>query len=268
MLQKTTFELSSRNKYGNNCEYFQFSFGGAREPKNGEIDFVQGTNTCREGLILNMRQSIVAGSKIQPTDKFRMIFKWTASEKHLDKDLEVIDGWLKRSIPVLQAFDRAAGWPLTKIYKIDCKQDWLKPYYFLSSRRWMKSSYLVSLYVLLVRMCKDERITGFKDLKGLIATIEKLTKSSNLKCDGPYVKGSLPYWEAIMKGYPRLFRKRKMDYYWNIERLTNSQSNSGSAEGIHLLTCGSTKYPEVRKELLKIKDELNTKKKVKQEAAS
>ena len=104
-----------------------------------------------------------------------------------------------RAAAVLKAFDKLAGWPLTRVYKLDVgsKSDWLQAYYFWSSRRWMKASYLVSLYVLLVRMCKDTRIDGFKDFDGMVKKIQKAINSGTpLKNDHSYVKTSLPYWKA------------------------------------------------------------------------
>ncbi len=126
----------------------------------------------------------------------------------------------------------------------------------------MKSSYLVSLYLLLIRVCRDDRITGFKDFYSLVAVIDKIDRSTKkLVTDNGYISSSKPYWEAIMKGYSRLFRKRKMVYYWDKERL--GSGNNGGGEGIQNLVTGATSYTEVRKELNEIKKEIDSKKKSK-----
>ena len=258
MLQKTVFEYANKSSYSAaGTDYFGFSFGCAREPVDGKIELVNSTHTCREGLMANMRTRITGASTAQPTDKTRMIFFWKASNVNKIKDQELIDGWINRAIPIIQAFDRLAGWPITRVYKVDCGQDYVNAYYFHSSRRWMKSSYLISLYVMLVRMCKDKRITGFKDFKGLVKLMETLTvKAPFLVVDQAYVEASFPYWEAIMRGYPRLFRRRKIQYYWDTTRLGES---AGSYEGLQYLVKGDTRYKEVRNELLVIKNELDEK---------
>ena len=88
----------------------------------------------------------------------------------------------------------------------------------------------------------------------MVKVIQKcIAGGGNLKCDHTYVKDSLPYWEALLKGYPRLFRQRKMAYYWDSSRLGR---NTSSSEGIQYLVKGNTSYEEVRKELVKIKKEL------------
>jgi len=258
MLQKTTFSFSDNTTPS---DYSGFNFGCAVEPEDGKIKLVSGVHTCREGLFYNMRSRIMSETgATQPTDKMRMIFRWYASKSARDSEKEAQTNWVMRTIPVLQALDRIAGWPLTRVYKLDVgsRGNWLQAYYYHSSRRWMKSSYLVSLYVLLVRMCRDERITGFKDFDGLVKVVSKaLTSTTPLKSDGGYVKTSLPYWEAVMKGYPRLFRKRKLPYYWDSSRLNGS---NGGAEGIQYLVNGDTQYTEIRQEVLKIKKELDAKK--------
>jgi hypothetical protein len=260
MLQKTTFKLEPYGALGTSSEYAGFNFGCAQEPKDGKIKLVHSYHSCREGLMSSMRSRITGKSDVeQPTDKMRIIFRWAAAGNNNKKDLKAIDGWIERSVAVLQAFDRLAGWPLTRAYRIETNYDsWLRAYYFHSSRRWMKSSYLVSLYTLLVRMCKDERIAGFKDFDGLVKIVGKITKAGGLRIDNTYVKDSLPYWKAIMTGYSELFRQRKLAYYWDTGRL--SGDSLGGAEGVQYLVKGDTRYTKIREKLLDIKKQLDSKK--------
>jgi hypothetical protein len=259
MFQKTTFSYHDPSASPN---YSGFNFGCAQEPKDGVIKLVSGTHTCREGLFHNMRSRISGSGGNQPTDRMRMIFRWYASKNDREKQMAENEAWALRSVSVLQAFDKIAGWPLTRVYKLDVgssNNSWLQCYYYWSSRRWMKASYLVSLYIMLVRMCKDERIRGFKNFDGLVKVIEKVISSgTSLKYDHSYVKSSMPYWEALMKGYPDLFRQHKMPYYWDTSRLGGS---SGGSEGIQYLVNGDTRYTDVRKKLLEIKRDLEAKKK-------
>ena len=110
---------------------------------------------------------------------------------------------------------------------------------------------------MLVRMCKDPRVKGFKDFDSLVKVIQKVP-ANQLTTDSTYVSNSLPYWKAIMTGYPKLFRKRKLPYYWDTARLGGS--SSGGAEGLQYLVKGDTQYKEIRKELLEIKKQLDSKK--------
>lgn len=256
MFQKTTYKAANI-EYGPGPSYFGFSFGAATEPKGGEIKLIQGTHTCREGLVSNMRSRIMGNSSSQPTDKMRMIFKFTLGKGNEVSDRAAAETWVIRAIDVLHSFERLAGWPLTRVYKLETTKGWVDAYYFWSSRRWMKASYMVSLYVLLVRMCKDERIKGFKDFYSLRTLIKKVSTQKTLINDQHYVTSSLPYWEALMVGYPEVFRQRKITYYWDNKRIGG---NGGSSEGIQYLVSGDTSYTEARNKVLEIKKNLEKKK--------
>jgi len=265
MFQKTTFKISPGNGLGTTPGYGGFTFGCAQEPKDGKIKLVNSYHSCREGLVSGLRDRIIKEAVLQPTDKMHMIFRWAAgidgrTKKVKPGEIEKVESWIQRSVAALHAFDSLAGWPLTRVYKIETNYDeWLRACYFLSSRRWLKASYMVSLYVLVVRMCKDERITGFKNFDGLVKVIKEATTGGHkLVYDHSYVRDSMPYWEAMMKGYSKMFRKRKMPYYWDKDRINGHE---GSGEGIQYLVSGDTAYSEVRSQLLKIKRELDTKKK-------
>ena len=56
-----------------------------------------------------------------------------------------------------------------------------------------------------------------------------------------------------MRGYPDLFRSRKMPYYWDTSRLGGT---SGGSEGVQYLCKGDTQYTEIRSELLRIQKEV------------
>jgi hypothetical protein len=257
MLQETSFDMKGNTNWtqsGAN-DYFSFGFGMAKEPKDGCIELVSGSHSCREGLFHSMRQRICGNEGNQPSDKTRLLFHWGAAKSQISRDMKDIEGWITRAVQALQTVDRMVGWPLTRAYEVNTgKENIRRIIYTHSSRRWMKSSYLISLYVLIVRMCKDERITGYKDFAALQKLLLDISSSGKtLKCDNGYVKDSVPFWEAVLKGYPRLFRARKMPYYWDTGRLNGS---SGSSEGIQYLVKGTTQYSEIRTEMLKIQKEL------------
>jgi len=258
MLQETVYKFDGGNSLGNSSDYFSFAFGAAKEPVGDKIGLVHGVHSCREGLFSNMRRRICDANSSQPTDKMRMLFVWRLAQGAHGRDNLEVDGWIDRAIPIIQAADKMAGWPLTRIHAVDANTPSARVYYFHSSRRWMKSSYLVSLYTLLVRMAKDKRFVGIKNYEDLIKILDDSAKKADkLTIDHTYVMDSYPYWEALLKGYPRLFRQRKMPYYWDTKRLDGS---SGGSEGIQYLVKGHTQYGEIRKELLVIKKEIETKK--------
>lgn len=281
------------------CEingYINFNFGHCTRPKDGKISMHNSFHSCREGLCTNMRKIITSGASTFETDKMRMIFVWKVNNRDpknnfgtskavLKAGIAEADAWMRRGLSVLNACEKHAGWYLTRAYK--CKGiadqfrpslghrqgenerqpdlvpnkhvEWANAYYFLSSRRWMKSSYLTSLYVLLVRMCGDKKFEGVKNFKGLMEIINKNT-ASGFSHDNGYIKSTSPYWEATLKGYSEIFEKKKIDYYWDGNRIGSTSNNDGH-EGIQRFCDGSTSYTEAYQAMMKVKKNLDAKKK-------
>lgn len=269
MLKKTVFKLDSWDGISRIVhpeEYFRFLFAAVKEPKDGIITPISGYFTCREDQMASMRSNIISIKQTQPTDKTRMLFAWTLSEREKAQNLKLTYEWLERAIKVLHVFDKLAGWPLTRVYKVETDNEFIRSYYFHSSRRWMKASYMISLYIMLIRMCQDKRITDFKNFDGLIILLDEIMDAQNnssdldqniaLKSDHHYVKDSFKFWKTLMLGYPKLFRKRKLEYYWGTNRINGS---SGYSEGVNYLVTGDTAYSEVYSELLKVHENLKKK---------
>ena len=264
MFQKKTFKLIPIGNAArkDQPDYNSLGFAAPLEPKDGKIKMLVEPYSCRDSFIGKLRPLVMQG--MMPTDKMRMIFYHGISTsvpdiKALEKEF---DEWALRALKVLQTLDKRAGWPATVVYKLETDKPWKVAYYFRGSRRWIKSSYLLSLYALLIRMCADERIDGFKTFAALIDLMQSLRKSSPvLQRDHEYVMTSMPYWEAILAGYPELFRKRKITYYWSPERLT--EKNMAAYEGIQSLVTGNTKYSGLTDKLKKIQKELDQQKRSK-----
>lgn len=261
MFEKLKYKLGGVN-LPSASSYFSFSFGIAPAPGKDAITPLGSYHSCREGLISDVRSHITGSGKKMLTDKMRMIFKWHLSDKNLTRDNAEHREWLNRGLNILHAYEKLAGWPLTKVFEMHTDRDFIKAYYFLSSRRWIKASYLVSLYVLMVRLGKNSALTGFKNSAGfeklVNGLIEKYSKTdggwkqtpTSFNSDVGWLKSTLPYWGVILKGYSEMFRKMKITHYWSEQRLTNEHGQS--AEGIDYLCGGSTSYKEARKKLLEL----------------
>lgn len=261
MFEKLKYELAGKNLPAASS-YFSFSFGMAPTPGKEKVVTVTNFHSCREGLISDIRTLITGQGNRMSTDKMRMIFKWNLSEKNITHDTAEHREWLNRGLNILHAYERLAGWPLTKVFEMNTGRNFIKAYYFLSSRRWIKASYLVSLYVLMVRLGKNSALTGFKNS----AEFEKLANGlinkystasggwkqtpAGFSGDTGWLKSTLPYWGTILKGYPEMFRKMKITHYWSEDRL--SENYGHAAEGIAYLCKGDTSYKSARKKLLEL----------------
>lgn len=237
--------------------YAGFQFGLANI--NGkEIDASGGFHTCREGLLSKISDSL----NHLNTDKAHMLLKWEAgSTKALEtKDLTKNDldnqKWIETSLRLLHLYEKMAGWPLTKMYRVKTDNgDNTKLYYCISSRRWIKAPYLISLYILLVRIGRFKYLHGFKTEENLADIIGKLNngKLGSNSSDEIYMRDTFQYWRTIVTKYADLFRKKKIEYYWSKERLTEDAYIG--YEGIAYLSSGSTHNKTLHSKFMKLHKE-------------
>jgi hypothetical protein len=158
---------------------------------------------------------------------------------------------------VLNVFEADAGWLKTKVYQLvdPAWEDSHVSYMFEASRRWMKSTYLLSMYLLIIRsaysMMKDtvncdRMIRETKTVEGYLSL---LTEFERVVVPSYYIDSSKQYWQLILKSYPELWERRKMEHYWNKEQMGNAFP---SHEGLHKLVCGNAADYEVNKKFEKI----------------
>ncbi|TET59659.1 MAG: hypothetical protein E3J47_08225 [Candidatus Stahlbacteria bacterium] len=219
--------------------YSSFSFGLATfsSPENNVVEAKKGFHSCREGLL----SSISSDLDTINTDKAHMLLKWDASagdQSVVTANKLLNQKWIEKGVNLLHFYEKMAGWPLTKIYEVKTGKDSIKVYYFLSSRRWIKAPYLISLYILLIRIGKLDHFENFKTYDDLVKITNKISASSLKPGDERYIADTFKYWKTIVKNYAELFRKRKIEYYWSTERLT-TDSYVGY-EGIAYLSKGDT----------------------------
>ena len=174
MIQETTYTLVDYPYFKGNPGWTSFMFGCLTEPTDDGKVYLLGKNvrTCREEFCRDIRERINSnGATDQPMDKTRVLFVWGLPEeasKRDDHNQETLKSWLERGVSALHSIEKLAGWPLTRVYKVKTENDERYfAYYFHSSRRWMKAPYLMSLYVLAIRMCIDSRIKDFQNFDEL-----------------------------------------------------------------------------------------------------
>ena len=107
------------------------------------------------------------------------------------------------------------------------------------------------MYVLLVRMCGDPWWGKFKNFEAMKKAYKERKPGSRFSHDTGYIRQSFPYWEAIIRGYPQLFEKKKLEHYWSYELIGSTGSNLG--EGIDKLTRNDSSYAGLYDELKQLK---------------
>jgi hypothetical protein len=108
----------------------------------------------------------------------------------------------------------------------------------------------------MIRMSEDDVFSGLKTLAQLKTKIQKkIEQNYKFKRDSGYIQQTFPYWEALIRGYPELFEKKKLDYYWDEARI--SGNSNGYGEGISTLCSGNSGYTGLWKDLQRLKKQFD-----------
>ena len=240
--------------------YQGLTFGLAKLNED-KVEVVDNFYSCRDGLLGRIHTNIIHTNieKIK-TDKTHMLLQWCAGSPAQLSKAQITENnlknqkWIENSIKFLHLYEKLAGWPLTKTHRVKTdNDDATKLYYFLSSRRWIKAPYLISLYVLLIRIGRFDYFDKFKTYKDLTSVVDKLSKTTGPTTDERYIIETFKYWKTIATCYPDLFRKKKIEYYWSNGNLS-SDSYIGY-EGISYLSGGTTRNKTLYDKFMKLHNE-------------
>ena len=212
-------------------------------PEDGVCKQLTGQHTCRETFIRELRNLYLpaesVSGKLAPIDtkklrisisrkkvysSFRRKDSPTGPEKtrrveELSKFVVESDAWMKRAKRCLNLFEKRAGWLLTNVKKASDDNDislahrGTAVYIFTASPRWMRSPQLLSLYLLIVRLCRSEimqSITSCEDVSKLVNLLEfkkVMTEGSRnpLFGDFKHLQDTHKYWATLIDNYKQLF---------------------------------------------------------------
>lgn len=240
-------------RYGGSAS---FSFSLVVETE-GELQAIDGFTSCRESLIEKMNKRI-SSEKI-PTDKVRILFI-------LGKE-----GWprLSNTRRILNLYDDFAGFSKTDIYKCKLKSTYdrkgeAEQFYHLiiGSRRWIKSSYMLSLFMQMLRVGVKSSCFEDEDFESLQAFEKKINSiiskaSSNTLSDFSYLKYDFKHWRKFLKGYSVLFGKHTIKKNWSIGhwKINSSQIDTFRYEGIHCLLGRDSYNHKLKEAFSKLKED-------------
>jgi hypothetical protein len=195
-----------------------------------------------------------------------------------DKEIQNRRAMLLNGVKALNCMERMVGWPLTKHYDVEVfgkepiiidvksSEGILKkeikyhcpPSYnrdsvscIKGSMRWIKSPYMFSLCLLVLKMGMSELLDGdFTNFDEMVSVARK-----NLKTKTPvlhttyFAHNSILYWKAILKNYRSLFQGRPADYLWH--------DTYSYGYGLHVLLQGATSSADLNREIVEIKKKVH-----------
>jgi hypothetical protein len=254
--------IESENRYAQSVDTFYFSLASV-PTEDGIITAPIGLATCRESLITMVENEVLKkpDGKGLPLDKGRFVVRL-----HRDRIKNT-----EKAFKVLHLYENAFGFPRTLCYHVEAVKapdavavadDKMKPFrerveyfYILTSRKWIKSSYMVSLLFLILRNAYQSGADiSEKALESLDTFKEMLKTPAGYKfMKSLHMSETYRYWETILRNYHELFGKFAIEHNWN--HVFNEMRDDGTMryEGVYRLCSGNTQSAKIRKRWDKIK---------------
>lgn len=164
---------------------------------------------------------------------------------------------MAKSLKIVNSFERYYNWPLSKVRLVDNKHKSAKipSVLFVGNRKWGISPYLVSFYLLLLRLGKyswlTDTITNEINHKKLVAKLRNVCSAKkNGFIDAKHINTSISMANILMRNYDELFKGKSKKYHWSTDRIPGS---SGYTEGISKLSKGTTNYKELYNKCMELK---------------
>jgi hypothetical protein len=227
---------TSRNP--TNCLYpgGHISFAWLTAPtKKGLLSIASGWHGCRE----TFTQELCKLSKKSPNAPTKMDLsrvRIAVARKHaikktypatsgdipkpeLDIMYEVDVKWMKESVRLLNIMEKSQGWALSQVKECvdpDYYNTGVVMFVFTSSCKWMRSSQLLSLYLLIIRLGYFwDEFSNFGEIGDLEAVAKKFSDekhyySGNSGIDRSWFLKTWKNWEPLLDNHRKLFFERSM----------------------------------------------------------
>jgi len=239
---------------------------------------------CREGVASFLRTQIEEDDRNSYKNKIkikrdveidlkrvRLILFLKANDKNAKSTIERFgerkDKEVAIGLKLVNHYEKRLGWLLTKITKlqngdilkdVDIKNT-INMYMVVGSSKWLRSPYMLSLYMLLLRL-------GTRGFKGNFETHEELFKEFetfvnknnghykdanhiNYK-DANHIKKKYPMWDILLENHSKFFRDKSINRLYNRKYLVNG--GSGFNEGITKLCSGYSLDLEMNKKFVEL----------------
>jgi hypothetical protein len=242
---------------GNYVSYYYIST--YPDPKDPErLVPVAFTNSCREFFVRNYRTGIVNGSTSSDYNK-----KAYALTTYGRPKASVFDEWniklqdeSQNGLYILNSFEKAHKWPLTKLYPVECTNMKMPAVFFAGPRKWTMSPYLMSIWSLCIRLGRNnwlpKRLLTL-DHENMIRQLIICANTTNIH-DARQVKFTLKKWDTFLSLYFKLFGGIERKEHWSKTHLNGVNDRP---EGIAKLMDGTTGYRKLYEKYTELLKEVN-----------
>lgn len=212
----------------------------------------QKVHTCREYAVQRLRYQFL---KVEPnnrllTDKASLII--TTGTVPSSTKIETLEAWeqkVRNGVAIVNAYEKMIGWRKTNIFPVDNSRTIYpsgdgngrklkgRAMYIVGNRRWLHSPYLLSLFLLLLRLGRN-RLCVKKNLssyEGVIKTLKQIGESTGTEAE--IVSNHWKYWGGILRNSRKIFLDSPMRDNYAFSRIDKAYER---VEGIYRLIAGTT----------------------------
>lgn len=168
-------------------------------------------HACRETFVsayINSLNEHDHTYKSIPKDRMRIMIMRAGQGRRTESKANGFYEWMENGARILNMLENEVGWGLTSVKKAVSPNIAKKDKYgvvFVASPRWMKSTQLMSLFLLVIRSAKRKHVKALKDLDDIPKMLEKV--KTDASGDMGFVKRSAHMWSKVMKYSDEIFKK-------------------------------------------------------------
>ncbi len=213
-------------------------------------------NSCREFFVRTYR-TIINGNNVDSNmaKKAYVLISYGVPNKfEFDEWCIRINEESQKGLFILNSFEKAHKWPLTKLYPVKCTNRDIPFVFFAGPRKWTMSPYLMSIWSLCIRLGRNEWLPKnllTLDHENLVRQLSISAKSST-KHDAREVSYTMRKWDTFMSLYSKLFAGIDRKNHWST---THLNGYGDRPEGIHKFLSGTSNYIELYKKYCELRKE-------------
>lgn len=210
---------------------------------------------CREYFVMEYRRRIKASKHNFRGGRkaYALVTFGINSNEEWVSDLQRCS---EQSLYIVNSFEKAHGWPLTKLYVPKCTNRKMSAMFFVGPRKWTTSPYLLSIWTLAIRLGRGGWLPKklFElDHKELVTKLYNYSANSTAKHgDARQLKRTVKEWDLFMSLYEDLFSDQTRKYHWENNHV--GRNYIIRAEGIIKLISGTTGYDELYDKYFKLRE--------------
>jgi len=212
----------------------------------------EATNDCREFFVKLYREKInkYGGFTSWARKAYALTTPGGCQSSAFDSWNTQFQSYAEKGLHILNSFEKAHKWPLTKLYRVDARNRNGQPFpavFWAGPRKWTTSPYLMSIWSLCIRLGRNSWLP--KKLMTLshdnMVREIAITGRCQDGCGDSHQVSTIREWDAFMALYKDLFGDNSRKYHWDTERLPMGRNDR--PEGIMKLLDGTTGYKKLNK---------------------